>query len=472
MSAADHEEIPMSETDRLAPQSGPQTAFLSSSADIVIYGGAAGGGKTFGMLMEPIRHLGVKAFNAVMLRRTSKQITKAGGPWDESFNLYPMCGGKPKSTTLEWEFPAGTKVAMGHIEHDKDLDSWLGAQICLIMFDQLETFTERMFFYMLSRNRSACGVTPYVRATCNPDARSWLAGFVSWWIDQDTGYAIPERSGVVRWMSRIGRDVFWDDSKQAGIDRCLSADMEPSLAAITPKSVAFIPATLDDNKILMRKDPGYKANLNALPKYDRERLLGGNWKERPETGEFPFDWFDGRWFEKWPLEPVVKTMALDPSKGRTDKPKKGKKSDYQALIKLAIGKDDMLYVQANLKRRPIAQMVSDTVDEYRVFQPDAFGIEGNAWQDLLQPDFTEEFKNQGVLAPEAWLLNNHINKDVRIRRIGGYLAHGRVRFKQDCPDTQLLIDQLLDFPCGDHDDGPDAMEMAIRLAEQMVNGSS
>ncbi len=201
----------------------------------------------------------------------------------------PLTGAQPKSTTLEWEFPSGAKVSMGHIEYDKDLDSWLGAQIALIMFDQLETFTERMFFYMLSRNRSACGVRPYVRATCNPDARSWLARFLHWWIDQDTGYPVPERSGVIRWMSRVGRDIFWDDSRQAGIDRCIAAGMEPSLAEITPKSVTFIPAKLDDNKILMKKDPGYKANLNSLPKYDRERLLGGNWKERPETGEFPFD---------------------------------------------------------------------------------------------------------------------------------------------------------------------------------------
>lgn len=455
----------MATTETIAPQPGPQTAFLSSSADIVIYGGSAGAGKTFALEMEPLRHIGVKGFNAVLLRRTSKQITKAGGPWDESFNLYPLVGGKPKSTTLEWEFPAGSKIGMGHIEYDKDLDSWLGAQICLLLWDQLETFTERMFFYMLSRNRSACGVKPYVRATCNPDARSWLAGFISWWIDQDTGYAIPERSGVIRWMVRFGRDIFWFDSRQESIDFLIAREVEPETASEMPKSVTFIPATINDNKILLKKDPGYKANLLALPKYDRERLYGGNWKERPETGEFPFHWFDNQWFEKWPVNPVIKTMALDPSKG-----KNAKKGDYQALIKLAIDRDDTLYVQARLRRVPIAQMVADTVDEYREFQPFAFGLEGNAWQDLLQPDFVEEFKRQEVMAPEAWLLNNTVNKDVRIRRIGGYLAHGRIRFKRDCPDTQLLIDQLLDFPEGQHDDGPDALEMAIRLAEQLVNG--
>lgn len=449
----------------IGPQPGPQTSFLSSSADITIYGGSAGAGKTFALLMEPLRSVLVPGFNAVLLRRTSKQITKVGGPWDESQNLYPLVGGKPKSTTLEWEFPSGAKIAMGHIEYEKDLDSWLGAQICLLLWDQLETFTERMFFYMLSRNRSACGVTPYVRATCNPDARCWLASFIGWWINQDTGYPIPERSGVIRWMVRLGRDVHWFDQRHQAVEFLIGREIPVEDAEESPKSVTFIPATVDDNKILLKKDPGYKANLRALPKYDQARLLGGNWKERPETGEFPFHWFDNQWFEKWPLNPVVKTLVLDPSKG-----KDAKKGDYQSFIKLAVDQDDVLYVQADMKRRPIAQMVADGVDIYREFRPDAFGIEANAWQDLLQPDFAEEFSKQGVLAPEAWLINNSVNKQVRIRRIGGYLAHGRIRFKSDCPDTALLIDQLLDFPEGSHDDGPDALEMAIRLAEQLTNG--
>lgn len=450
---------------KIGPQPGPQTDFLSSSADIVIYGGSAGGGKTYGMLLEPLRHIGVKGFQAVMLRRTSKQITKAGGPWDESFNIYSQLGGIPKSTTLEWEFRSGAKVSMGHIEYDSDLDSWLGAQVALFMFDQLETFTERMFFYMLSRNRSICGVKPYVRATCNPDARSWLAKFLIWWIDQDSGLPIPERSGKIRWMVRIGRDIHWSDSRDAAIEFAMASGFDESTAEEMPKSVTFIPARVEDNKILMAKNPGYRANLLAMPQFDRGRLYDGNWRERPETGEFPFNWFDGKWFERWPLNPVVKTMALDPSKGKNDKT-----GDYQALVKLAVDRDDILYIQARMKRQPISQMVSDSVDEYRSFQPQAFGIESNAWQDLLQPDFQQEFKLQGMVAPEVWLINNSVNKDVRIRRLGGYLAHDRVRFKADCPDTQLLVDQLLDFPSGEHDDGPDAMEMAIRLAEQLTSG--
>lgn len=450
------------------PQVGPQEMFLHSEADIAIFGGAAGAGKTFALELESQRHLHIKGFTAVLLRRTLTQVTKTGGPWDESFNLYPHLGGVANKSSLKWTFPVGSSVAFGHIEHEKDLHSWDGSQIALILFDQLESFTERMFFYMLSRNRSICSVPPYVRASCNPDGSSWLAGFLSWWIDQDTGYPIETRSGVIRWMSRVNSAIHWHPSKQQAIDFCTAQGIDSETATAIPKSVAFFPATLDDNRILTKRDPGYKSNLLSLPNYDRNRLLGGNWKTRPDTGEFPSPWFDGKWFEKWPTESgtYLKTMALDPSKGSNDR-----SGDYQAIIKLLIGHDNILYVQANMRRRPIDQMVADTVDIYRQFRPHIFGLEGNAWQDLLAPDFDQQFKLQGIVAAPVQRLNNTVNKQVRIRRLGSYLAQNRVRFMANCQDTQILIDQLMDFPGGQYDDGPDAMEMAIRMAELLTNGS-
>ena len=282
-----------------------------------------------------------------------------------------------------------------------------------------------------------------------------FATFIAWWIDQDTGYPLQGRAGRLRWFVRIDRKLVWADSPE---------QLRQQHPESEPKSVTFTPASLEDNPTLVAKDPGYKANLMALPKYDRNRLLGGNWKERPETGEFPIDWFKDAWFERWPERLVVKTLALDPSKGRTDRT-----GDYQAFVKLAVGVDDVLYVRADIARRPISQMVADGVAIYKEFRPDEFCIEGDAWQDLLQPDFAEEFKRQGVIARDVFIINNTVNKLVRIRRLAGYLAHGRVRFMAECPSTQVLIDQLMDFPLGDHDDGPDAMEMAVRLAQELVD---
>lgn len=131
---------------------------------------------------------------------------------------------------------------------------------------------------MLSRNRSTCGVKPYIRATCNPDADSWVAKFIEWWIDQDTGYPIPERSGAIRYMARINDEIIWGNSI-----RELS---EQGISTSYIKSVTFISSTLQDNKILMEKDPSYIANLKALPTVERERLLYGNWKIKPAAGMF------------------------------------------------------------------------------------------------------------------------------------------------------------------------------------------
>ncbi len=210
-------------------------------------------------------------------------MKKEGGLWDSSLGMY---GGlaRPRLDNLTWTFGNGTKVSFGHLEHETTVLSWQGGQIALLCFDELTHFTKHQFFYMLSRNRSTCGVRPYIRATTNPDADSWVAEFIAWWIDQNTGSPIPERAGKLRWFARVGDELRWADTAEK-----LRADYPGS----EPKSVTFIPARLDDNKILMAADPGYRANLMAMGRVERERLLGGNWKIRPSAGLL----FQRRWCE-------------------------------------------------------------------------------------------------------------------------------------------------------------------------------
>lgn len=269
----------MAEAFAIRPQAGPQERFLSSSADIVIYGGAAGGGKSWGLLMEPLRHVTTNhQFAAVFFRRNTTQIRNPGGLWDESRGLYPLLGAKPAKAVLEWRWPFGGLVKFAHLEHEATVYDWQGAQIPLICFDELTHFTKSQFFYMLSRNRSTCGVKPYIRATTNPDADSWVREFIAWWIDQETGLPIPTRSGVIRWFARVNDTIVWADSA-VELRQRLGADVEP-------KSVTFIAAKLDDNKILLAKDPGYRSNLMAQNAVERARLLGGNWKVRPAAGMY------------------------------------------------------------------------------------------------------------------------------------------------------------------------------------------
>lgn len=187
----------------------------------------------------------------------------------------------------------------------------------------------------------------------------------------------------------------------------------------------------------------------------------------PELCEWPAAYFESLvWFDEWPQRPRAKTMALDPSKGHD-----GRTGDYSALVMLAVDQRGVLYIEADMARRPTAQIVADSVERYWQFKPDAFGIEANQFQELLAGALAAEFERQGLLGVRPWAINNHVNKLVRIRRLGPYLASGRIRFKAGSPATALLVEQLRDFPLGDHDDGPDAAEMAIRLAAEMLSGT-
>lgn len=263
---------------RIGPQPGPQEMFLETSADIAIYGGAAGGGKSFALLLEPIRHTKNKDFGGVIFRSQSLQIMSEGGLFDTSMKIYGVLGAHPRShPSVEWTFPSGSTISMNHISRDLDVLNWQGSQIPYIGFDELTHFSRNQFFYMLSRNRSTCGVRPYVRATCNPDADSWVAEFISWWIDQDTGFAIPERSGIVRWFVKLDERIEWGSTRQ---------ELQHKFAGSYPKSFTFVPSKLSDNKILMRADPGYLANLSSMNRVDRERLLYGNWKVKPQKGSY------------------------------------------------------------------------------------------------------------------------------------------------------------------------------------------
>jgi predicted phage terminase large subunit-like protein len=183
----------------------------------------------------------------------------------------------------------------------------------------------------------------------------------------------------------------------------------------------------------------------------------------PERCEWPEEYFgDHLWFRDWPAQLPVKVIALDPSK-RGD----SRHGDYSAYVLLGVDAQGLVYVEADLARRPTPQMVADGVALCRRFQPHGFGVEANQYQELLAGEFVAEFRRrkQRVLTPFA--IHNYTSKLVRIRRLAPYLSQQRLRFHARSPSTRLLVDQLRDFPLGAHDDGPDALEMALRLAESM-----
>lgn len=272
----------------IEPQEGYQTKALSSEADIAIGGGAAGVGKTFTLLLDPLHYITtIKGFGGVIFRRTYPQITSEGGLWDASNKLYPFSGAVPNDGEVKWTWKNnGNKLKFSHLQHEKDVRNWQGTEIPFIGFDELTHFTEKMFFYLLTRNRSTCGIRPYVRATCNPDPESWVANLISWWIDQDTGYPIPERDGVLRYFIKQGDDYIWGDSFDDVYEKAshiINPIIEQSKGLTSAKdlikSLTFISGSVFDNKKLLSADPGYVANLLSQDEATVNQLFKGNWKE-------------------------------------------------------------------------------------------------------------------------------------------------------------------------------------------------
>lgn len=200
----------------------------------------------------------------------------------------------------------------------------------------------------------------------------------------------------------------------------------------------------------------------ANSEYEWAALYQQNPRRQGST-EWPSEYFDQSiWFESLPRDIVLAVLALDPSKGKTEK------SDLSAFVHVALDSRGTLWIEADLDRRDATRIVADGIGLYKRHRPKGFVVEINQFQELLAADFRRKAAEETPpLILPLYGINNHVSKVVRIRTIGSYLAQRRVRFKANSPGTKLLVQQLRDFPHGQHDDGPDAMEMGIRLLKHL-----
>jgi predicted phage terminase large subunit-like protein len=298
---------------RIGAQPGSQEQFLSSSADIVFYGGEAGSAKTAGLVLEGLRCFDLPKAGAILFRRTSPQLEGPGSLWELMREWYPALKARLTQNPFKAVFPSGASVRLGHLQHESDKEDHQGKGYSLIGFDELTHFTEGQFWYLYSRCRSTSGVKSYIRATMNPDPDSWVKKLITWWLDERGEFARPERSGVIRYFYRVGDTLEWGDSIAEMTERYPEMKDEEG-KQIPPTSFTFILGRLADNKILLKIDPGYRARLMSLPRVERERLLGsgqgGNWRIRPAAGlYFRRGWF--RVIQAAPTDLVQVVRAWD-----------------------------------------------------------------------------------------------------------------------------------------------------------------
>jgi predicted phage terminase large subunit-like protein len=280
-------------------------------------------------------------------------------------------------------------------------------------------------------------------------------------LHETPGWTSKIFKAIVRWPENMSRWAEWEaiytDLKNPNYLRDARAFYEKNLIAMHAGAIVLWPEVEDLYALMrMRAEGGRTA-------FEREKQ---NSPINPDACEWPESYFDEAvWFDAWPAVLLLKTMALDPSKGSDSR-----RGDYSAFVMLGVDRQGIIYLEADLARRPTPQIVADGVELLRRFRPDAFAIEANQFQDLLSGEFEREIGRQGLLGTRPLPLENHVNKLVRIRRLGTYLSTRRLRFKTDSPGTKLLVEQLQEFPLADYDDGPDAAEMAVRLANQWFEG--
>jgi len=227
-----------------APNEGPQTDFLAAPERDVLYGGQAGGGKSYSLIIDPLRYAHRPAHRALLLRKTLGEL---GELIDNTRELYPKAfpGAKYKEAKKTWIFPSGAKLYFGYLEKDSDVYQYQGLSFSWIGFDELTHLpTEFAWNYLASRLRTTDSeIKCYMRSTTNP------GGVGHSWVKKRYIDAAPSNTAF-----------------EYGVNKRTGEKLHRK----------FIPARLKDNPYLFN-DGDYQSMLETLPEVERRRLLEGDW---------------------------------------------------------------------------------------------------------------------------------------------------------------------------------------------------
>jgi phage terminase large subunit len=225
-----------------------QGLFISSDCDEVFFGGAAGGGKSYGQLVDALRFaLEFEGSKQLILRRTFPELERS--LIMESLKLYPNEAGKYIKSERRWYFGNGSTIEFGYCDAEGDVTKYQSAEYDVIRFDEVTHFSEFQYTYLISRIRGVNPCPKQIKSTGNPGG---------------VGHSFIKERFIDKgkWGERF------DDSEG--------------------RSYIFIPARVQDNHYLMRADKNYLKRLNQLPEYEKKRLLYGDW-----------DAFEGRYFPEF-----------------------------------------------------------------------------------------------------------------------------------------------------------------------------
>ena len=236
---------------------GPQTMFLESPERDVLYGGAAGGGKSYALLADVLRDASNPNHRGLLLRRTLAELTEL---IDKSKQLYPKAfpGAVFKEAKSIWQFPSGARIWFSYVDDDRDVTRYQGQAFNWIGIDEITQYpTPYVWNYLRSRLRTTDkDLGMYMRCTANP------GGTGGWWVKKM--YIDPNPPN----------DPFW--AKDFDTGKVLKYPVNHPKADQPLFLRKFVPARLTDNPYLF-EDGQYEAMLMSLPEIERKRLLEGDW---------------------------------------------------------------------------------------------------------------------------------------------------------------------------------------------------
>lgn len=361
-----------------------QEVYHKMKADEILYGGAAGGGKSEATIWDALKYaMQYPGSRQIIFRRTHPDLQRSIVA--RTLQVYPKELGKYNASKHEWKFINESVIELAYWDNDSNYMNYQGAEYDVIRWEELTQFEEKWYKYMLSRLRGSKPYPRSVRSTTNPGGvgHTWVKKrFVS--------LGDPEQIQHVTETDDEGNTLYWPEG--------VSDTGKPIV-----RSRVFIPANVHDNQALVQSDPGYLARLLALPDIERKQLLEGDW-----------DVFAGQYFGEF----TKAVHVVEPF----DIPKDWKKyramdegyTDPFVCLWFALAPDGTAYLYRELSQSKL--LTSQQVELVKLNSPTLEKYEYN----VADTSFWNKSKTEDVTPADIFATNNVPLIQAKKERVNGW----------------------------------------------------